>query len=131
MRSSHPFVRLVIVLLVTLAFATKAWAAPCSGAREACLLEMGKAAPYTGILMTETMADSLGALPYKIRELESLLVLTRDEAASAAKRDAEVIFKLEKELEDTPGPVYESPWFWLGIVGGVIGGAFLGAELSK
>lgn len=124
-------VRILIVLLVMLAMLTKTWAAPCNGAREACLLEMGKPAPYTGILMTETMADSLVDLPYELRELESLLALTRDEAASAAKRDAEVIFKLERELEDAPGPVYTSPWFWLGIVGGVVGGAFLGAELAK
>lgn len=125
-----PLARVVIVCLVLLGIATKTWAAPCvPGSSGACTLAAGAPAPYAGILMSETMADDLAEMPYRLRRLQADLELEQALRNADNRYSRTVITRLETALEDTPDPWYKSPWFWLGIIAAGVGGVVAGTHI--
>lgn len=121
-------IRAVIIALVLISCVTRSWAAPCSSvlmATRPCDLSVGQPAPYAGVLMTETTANDLIAAKFAVKRLTIQLAGADETLSLKDKR----ILDLEVALEDAPGPMINSPWFWLAIIGAGALGVWGGSQL--
>ena len=119
---SKAAIRAIIIGLVILSAATRTWALPCSDAPMPCDLEAGATSPYKGVLMSEATADDLIADHFEMKRLTIKLAGADEKIGILQVRVA--------ELEAAP-EFYESPWFWLAVIGAGAAGIWAGSELAR
>jgi len=120
MKPAH--IRAAIIGLVLIAMATRSWAAPCGTSPMPCDLAAGAVSPYTGVLMSEATADDLIADHFEAKRLAIKLAGADEKIGILNVRVA--------ELEAAPA-FYETPWFWLGLIGAGALGVWAGSELAR
>lgn len=96
-----------------------------------CEILYGYPAPYSGTLMTEGTVRALVDKAFEVDRLNVRLDTLEKLRLADKKSSDELVTKLKVQIEDAPGPFYESPWFWLGAIGAFAGGVALGVSLSK